>query len=154
MAYVTSDLEAAIAVFAEQHDVASFLRLPDYRLAIAEGREARVDIALAYAGGVQIEIIRPASGDDGVYRQILSPAPGFQLRFHHEAQRAATLDDLERLKTRAVARGMPIPIDASDSLGAHYFYADCRATIGHHVEYIYYTDALWSQLRANIPVNR
>jgi hypothetical protein len=153
MAYVTSDLEAAIALFAKHHDVASFLRLPNYQLAIGDGREAWVDIALAYAGGVQIEIIRPLSGDDRVYRQALSPDQTFQLRYHHEAHRAASLDQLGRLKARAAARGMPIPIDASDSLGAHYFYADCRATIGHHVEYIYYPDELWSQLQANIPVN-
>jgi hypothetical protein len=153
MAYVASDLEAAIDLFAAHHDVASFLRLPNYQLAMGDGREARVDIALAYAGSVQIEIIRPLGGEDGVYRQLLTRDRTFQLRYHHEAHRAASLDDLDRLKARAIARGIQIPIDASDRLGAHYFYADCRGTIGHHVEYIYYPEELWSQLQVNIPAN-
>lgn len=158
MAYITNDFDAALRLFADRHGVAKFLELRDFAMETMPGRDAKVDIGLAWAGGVQIEIIRPISGADAVYRAILSdPADGggadFELRFHHEAQKLPSLDALEAVRAEAETRGFPIVIDGRNDAGVTYFYADCRETIGHHVEYIYYPEDAWAQVDAGIPRN-
>jgi hypothetical protein len=153
MAYVTNDQDAAIDLFREKHDVAGFMELRDYELAVTSSRKARVDIALAWVGGIQIELIRPISGSDGIFREQLSDGDAFAMRFHHEAQRVASLEVLAALKARAIVRGLAVPVDGADAYGSTYFYVDCRSTLGHYVEYIFYPEELWAQLSETIPVN-
>ena len=153
MAYITNDFDAALALFADRHGVAEFLELRDFAMETLPGQEARVDIGLAWAGGVQIEVIRPISGADQAYRQILSDDAGFEMRFHHEAQKLPTPDALAAARAAAEAQGFPIVIEGGHANGTAYFYADCRATIGHHVEYIYYPEETWAQIDAGIPRN-
>jgi hypothetical protein len=153
MAYITNDFDAALRLFADRHGVSKFLELRDYTMETMPRQDAKVDIGLAWAGGVQIEVIRPISGADQTYRAILSGGPAFEMRFHHEAQKLPSLDALEAARAEAKARGFPIVVDGKDAAGVTYFYADCRATIGHHIEYIYYPEAIWTQVDAAIPRN-
>ena len=153
MAYVTNDFDAALALFGGRHDVTRFLELRDYAVEVAPGRNAMLHIALAYAGGVQIEVMQPVGGDDHTYRQILRGTGGFELHHHHEAQRAESMAALDNLRERARLRGFPIVIDGGAQGGIAYFYADCRETIGHLVEYIYYPDDAFAQVCGAIPVN-
>jgi len=153
MAYVTNNLDAAMALFSEGHEISRFLELRDYPVQTGPDRYARLDIALAYAGGIQIELIQPLGGDDRIYRQILRDDGRFELHFHHEAQLARSRYDLDRLREKARARGFPVVMDGSQGADVVYFYADCRGTIGHYVEYIWYSDQAQAQLGAAIPVN-
>jgi len=153
MAYITNDFDAALKLFGERHGVASFLELRDFAMETRPGQEAKVDIGLAWAGGVQIEVIRPISGADGVYREVLNGGAGFEMRYHHEAQKLPTLEALRAARAAAEAQGFPIVIEGGHPNGTAYFYADCRETIGHHVEYIYYPDETWAQIDAGIPRN-
>lgn len=153
MAYVTNDLDAAMALFRDHHEVAHFLELRDFAVQTGPDRHALLNIALAYAGGVQIEIMQPLGDDDGTYRQILHGKGGFELHYHHECQRAYDRDALDHLKSSAEARGFPIVIEGGTGDGVRYFYADCRSTIGHHVEYIWYSDEAFEQICGAIPIN-
>jgi len=153
MAYITNDFDAALKLFADRHGVAHFLELRDFAMETMPGQAAKVDIGLAWAGGVQIEVIRPISGADQVYRDALAGGTGFEMRYHHEAQKLPTPEALAAARAEAEAQGFPIVIAGGHPNGTAYFYADCRETIGHHVEYIYYPEDTWAQIDAGIPRN-
>lgn len=153
MAYVTNDLDAAMTLFRDRHQVSRYLELRDYPVETGPEGHARLDIALAFAGAIQVELIRPRGGADTVYRQILDDNGHFQLQFHHQAHLVDSLGALDILRTSAIARGFPIVVDGRQDDDVAYFYADCRATIGHHIEYIWYSAKAQARIIGAIPVN-
>lgn len=153
MAYITNDFDGAMKLFGERHGVHRFMELRDLKMETMPGEEGLFDIALAWAGGVQIEIIRPISGADEAYRQVLSGGTDLEMQFHHEAQLVASMEELASLKAKVIEQCFPIAVEGQNDAGVTYFYADCRATIGHFVEYIYYPKKVWSQVDASIPRN-
>ncbi|QTH22605.1 VOC family protein [Rhizorhabdus wittichii] len=151
IAYVTADFDAGLAALRAGHGIERFLELRDIRFPVDRaGAEAHCHIALGRTGGLEIELIQPLGGAADLYREPLDrPGP---LHFHHVAQRVDTLAELEALHRTARERGFAIPID-SESNGMTYFYADARATLGHHVEYIYGSPDYWAAVGAMIPEN-
>jgi hypothetical protein len=152
MAYVTNDIDAAMALWRDRHGVESFLVLRDHEVETGPGRVARKNIALAYADGMQIELLEPLGGADEAYRAPLKQGGGFQMIFHHEGHRAASPEALAAARAAIAAAGFPVVVEGSAPGGIAYFYADCRATIGHIVEHIHYPDSVFAQLDATIPV--
>jgi hypothetical protein len=63
---VTNDLQRAVAVFRDQQGVAEIAVFEDFRLEVPGGREAVINVGLAYVGDVKLEIIEPVSGEVGL----------------------------------------------------------------------------------------
>ncbi len=137
MAWVTNDIDQAVALFRERHDAGEFFIVRDLEAQLAGDKIAWMNLAVADAGGIDIELIQPLGGDDHVWREILRGDGGFEMHFHHHAQMVSSREDLDRLKADGVARGFPVSVAGRTSEGLGFFYLDCRATIGHHVEYLY-----------------
>jgi hypothetical protein len=152
VAYVTNDLERALAHFDRNAGVKRFLQFRDLEVAIGPGVAARCHIALALSGGAEIEVIEPIGGADGVYRDGLS-ATDFALNFHHVAYTLPSLEALTSLKAALRARGAPIAMEAVTDNGLAYFYADLRKPFGHFVEYVFGTPAYEAAMAAALPVN-
>ena len=57
VAYVTNDFERALRQFGDTHRIAQFMQLPKMRYGTGPGREAVCNIALAYVGAIEIEVI-------------------------------------------------------------------------------------------------
>ena len=150
MAYVTTNIEQALEVFAQQ-GVSEFVCAHDARFDIGGGREALCHVALAFSGGLQIEVIEPVGGAVEVYR---APFRGeqFQLHFHHQCHWVETMEEFASIRQAMRDRGYDIVIDGS-SPQAVYFYADLRKQLGHFVEYVRFDPAIFSQLQASVPVN-
>lgn len=139
MAYVTNDFDAALAAFGENAGIDRFFEQRNFDVHVRPGQTAKLDIALAYAGGVQIEVIHPVGGAIEIYRDVLEE-PGFCLRLHHQGQLVSSVEEIYQLQQTARERGFPIVLDSGDALGdrVRYFYADTRKFIGHYIEYLYY----------------
>ncbi|MGF6931123.1 catechol 2,3-dioxygenase-like lactoylglutathione lyase family enzyme [Paraburkholderia sp. UCT70] len=140
IAYVTSDIDQAIAYFDREHNVPEWARLPAIEIESMPGRTCTLNIALAFVGATQLELIQPLSGDDHIYRDAL-PASEFAIRHHHIAQLIATEAEFNRQREELAAQGMPIVLDGQMPGAARYFYTDHRATLGHYLEHIWYTPA-------------
>jgi hypothetical protein len=140
VAYVTTDIEEAISLFAREHNVPDWARLPDLEIESMAGRRCKLNIALAFVGPTQLELIQPVSGDDFVYREPL-PRSGFAIRHHHVAQLIETEAAFEKQREELAANGVPIVIDGQTPGAARYFYTDHRETLGHYIEHIWYTPA-------------
>ena len=89
-AYVTHDLDRAMALLTDRYGVGDYIVFePDMQLKTPSGvKPSKVRAALAWAGGLQLELIQPVSGHLDHYLPFLpadrtDPSP----RFHHMAVR-------------------------------------------------------------------
>jgi hypothetical protein len=151
VAYVTTDVEQAIEHFRSRHGVAQWLRLCPIEIETAPSAKATLNIALAYVGPVQIELIQPLGGHDAVYRKVL-PAEGFAIRQHHFAQLIDSEESYELQRRELSLQNVPIALEGQSPGVARYFYSDHRDTLGHYIEHIWYSPSGLAGL-AHIPRN-
>jgi hypothetical protein len=152
VAWVTNDMDRALAAYAADYGVPRWLELRNFRMKTGPDANAQVHIALAVRGGVELELIQPLGGADKVYRQILSDEPGLQLHFHHICYRLESATALAGVRRAAEAKGRAVVLQGDTATGTEYFYIDDRPTLGHHIEYIYYPPDDLQRLTAAIPV--
>jgi hypothetical protein len=155
MAYVTNDIDAAIERFAQTAGVSRFLSLRDFCNIDAYGHESLSHIALANVGDHQIELIQPLNRDFGFYSDPLPDldgANGLALHFHHVGMPVETREDFDRLFAQHEARGLKIPSHGAFNDLLWFMYVDTQAQLGHHLEYVYFTEAAQA-LYANVPDN-
>lgn len=139
IAYVTNDIDQAIAVFAERHKVPNWAVMRDHDINTRPGQNATMQIALAFVGPLQLELLQPSGGDDAIYREAL-PASGFALHHHHFAQLIDSEAAFEQQRRDMLAQGAgPLRMDGEAAGMARYFYVDQRATLGHYTEHIWYS---------------
>jgi hypothetical protein len=139
VAYVTNDFERALKQFGATHGIAQFMQLPKMRYITGPGREAVCNIALAYVGAIEIEVIEPLEGDVQLYRDYLPKDGTFAVRHHHLSRMFDSREALERQIGTYRAQGRAVPVDGSSGGGAtRYFYADYRAELGHYMEGIHF----------------
>jgi hypothetical protein len=154
IAYVTNDFAHGLVGLRERLGVTRFLELPDMAYMVRpDGGEAVCHIALAFSGGLQIELIEPRGGVDAIYRDSLPADGSYALQIHHVAQALPSLEGLETMRTAVAAQGWPLPVQGSHPNGITYFYADLRPLVGHYVEYTYSTPEFLAGLGAAIPTN-
>lgn len=138
IAYVCTDLTQAIAHFSQKEKVSKWVELRELPIEVQPGKQAILNVGLAFVGATQIELIQPVGGHDAIYRDAL-PAQGFALRFHHLAQLIESEEAFERQRSELAAQGTAIPVDGQSPGMARYFYTDRRATLGHYMEHIWYS---------------
>lgn len=142
LAWVTTDVRRAVKVFQQEQGVENIEIFDGFTLATAGGGEVVIDVALAYVGDMQFEVIQPVSGEVDLYRRHLPDDPSeFALRFHHMCSSFDTVDEYERVLADYRARGVTIEVDGSFGEGGRFFYADTRGQVDHYQEYVYLDDA-------------
>jgi hypothetical protein len=153
-AWITNDMDGALDLFARDYGITEWLQFRNFNMQTGPDRFADTHFSLAKRGGIELELIQPLGGADEVYVQALQGKPnGLKVCFHHICYLQQTREALERLRAAAQARGREIVLSGLTDSGTTYFYTDDRATLGHHIEYIYYPEADYTHLEAIIPVN-
>lgn len=136
LAYVTTDLDRALGMFADLYDVGEFADRGEVTRALDDGGEMRIRIAFAFIGSLQLEIIEPRGGRDAVYRHEL-PTEGFGMAWHHVAFKAPSPRALGDVRASLIRAGHEVVLSGGTPGTSMFFYADARATLGHYLEYIY-----------------
>ncbi len=152
-AYVTNDMEQALAVFRHQYDVPSFYVFANDAPGMVQSDGAQLKIALAIVGGVEIELIEPQGDTAPLFSATLPSDGSFAIRFHHVAYRIeGDLSDFEA--HMASIDPEKHPVIWSGSLGdvMRFAYTDERAVIGHYVEHVWMHPDLRLQMAGAIPV--
>jgi len=143
--YVTRDIERAMELASSRFGLSDYVMFDPAELTVATpggNRAYRARMALAWSGGLQIELIEPLNDDTReLYRDALAPdASDFIPRFHHVAVRRQTLEELQR----AIA-GIGVPLLMEGEVpGFVFYYVDMRQQLGHHVEMTWATDEMWA----------
>lgn len=147
-AYVTRDLEHAIAAMQAKHGIRSFLRLePQMNAYTREGGHApcHLKVALGWQEDVLFELIQPISGNVQHYLDYL-PAdaqdPG--LRLHHLGMLIRDEADYER--ARAGIDSATLSYEGGIE-GVKWYYLDARDTLGHYLEYMWATPEMLAMMR-------
>jgi hypothetical protein len=138
LAYVTQDLERAMAEIGTAFGIGGFQVNRDVPIATGNGT-AHCHFALAFLGAQQIELIEPAGGTDGVYRDALEP--GRVAVLHHLGFLVPTEIAWQATLRRIESEGAIVPVRGSFEDLIHYTYVDRRDLCGHYLEYMYATPA-------------
>ncbi len=134
MAYVVTDLKAAIAEWVKRLNVGPWFVLDHFTGVdpVYRGQPSKADITLAmsFAGHMNIELIQPNDNHPSVYRELLdSKGPGF----HHWG--IATADFAADLK-RYEKMGMDVAFRLGVPTGGEVAYLDANGTLPGFVELI------------------
>ena len=152
-AYVTNDMEQALAVFREQYDVSSFYVFANDAPGMVQSDGAQMKIALALVGGVEIELIEPLGDTAPMFSAPLRNDGSFAIRFHHVAYRIeGDLSDFEAHMASIDPEKHPVIWSGSMGDVMRFAYTDERAVLGHYVEHVWMHPELRAQLAGAIPV--
>jgi hypothetical protein len=142
-AYVTADIERAVAIMRDQYgvaDVTSFEVTQPLWTARTGSGDAKMKLALFMVGNLQIELIEPVSGAVDLYREgIVADRP---FSFHHVSMR---VDDLDAVEKESVRLNRPVA-QRGESGPLRFLYADARETLGHYLEYVSAPPEYWTFL--------
>ncbi len=151
IAYVTNDMERALSVFRDDYGVPAFHVFANDTPGLIQSDDARLRIALALVGGVEIELIEPQGDTAPLFSAVLSGG-GFAIRFHHIACRIdGTLADYDAHMASIDTAAHPIAWYGAMGDLMRFAYTDERALLGHYVEHVWMRPDLRAQLSAVIP---
>lgn len=151
-AYVTTDMDQALAVWRDDFDASSFYVFTNEAPGMECSHPYRLKIALANIGGVEIELIEPLDGNP-MYSDLLPKDGSFAMRFHHVCMRIdgplmhfeAHMASLDPVKHPVVYFG-----GMADLM--RFSYTDERATLGHYIEHVWFDAGFYAQMSAAIPI--
>ena len=152
VAYVTNDLGRALAIFRDHYDVPAFYVFANDAPGLVQSDGARLRIALALVGGVEIELIEPQGDSALLFSQVLPRDGSFAIRFHHVAIRIdGTLADFEAHMASIDPARHPVVWHGAMGDIMRYAYTDERSALGHYVEHVWMDPDLRAQLASVIP---
>jgi catechol 2,3-dioxygenase-like lactoylglutathione lyase family enzyme len=129
IAYATTDMDRALALFADRFGVREFRRLAG---PLAKGGQIRMEIG--WAGGVMYELLWAEGPGSEVFRAGL-PDEGFAIVPHHLGYRVSTAEDWEALHREVEAKGLEI-LHRTDAPGFLKAIIVAEPDLGHFLEYI------------------
>lgn len=137
VAYVTDDYDRALAVLRGIYGIEHFVETGRVTLNIGPPMDATLQVAQAYVGATQIELIAPLAGGVDVYLINGKAAAGSLMRMHHICFGCASAEALAQRLQGTLNRGDEIPLKGTFATESGYFYVDVRNRLGHHFEYSY-----------------
>lgn len=141
MAYVTADLDATMRMLAVTHGLDRF-RIQRNVPSLPGMPDMVMHQAHAYVGAVQIELIQPAGGDDGLYREFCAAEPA-TIRQHHIGLWIDDVAAYEGLPAVLSEHDIPVVFKAAIPNVGGAIYADTRPALGHYIEYV----NLWPEVK-------
>jgi hypothetical protein len=141
-AYVTRNIQKAIATFKSQADVRKLIQYEgSTEVMTPTGPATQTNkLAFIWVGDLQYELIEPVSGTVGLFRDAL-PSDDSPL-FHHICMR---IDDWDDFRARVDRQPYPVAIERVDP-ALKFLYLDARKFLGHYLEYVWMTDERWAQV--------
>lgn len=144
-AYVTHNLERAVALVRERHGIKDwvfFEPVMEVFTAQAGYGPCHVKVALGWAGDgtLQIELIEPVSGNLQHYLDYLpDDKTDISPRLHHICMRVM---DWDKARAEVDEKQWPVAYEGSVE-GCKFVYIDARDSLGHYVEYMWMSPELW-----------
>jgi len=147
--YVTKDLDAGVRQLGATHGMERFRSKRDVP-SMPGMPKMLMHQAHAFIGAVQIEIIQPAGGDDGLYRDFCA-ADSSAIRHHHFGMWVDDAAEYSGLRASLEEQNIPIVFEVAipDIGGA--IYADTRPKLGHYLEYVHFTPVAKRGYYADVP---
>ena len=141
-AYVTRDLDKAVAQFKDRADVRKVIEA-EVRVPLwtpqGEG-EGLQKLAFVWVEDLNIELIQPKEGEVlALYRDALPDDDG--LAFHHVCH---VVDDWDAFMAKVEQQPYPIVLKGGTPGMLQFVYLDTRAWLGHYTEYVWMAPERWA----------
>ncbi len=130
MAYATSDIEAARALFMERLGIREFRRLEG---PLAQGGYIRTD--LVWVGTIMYELIQAEGPGSEIYMDRLPAGDGLRIRHHHLGYLIHNQAQFDGMLAQAARNGWPVPYRNRNSL-LEVCFVDVPE-LGHYLEYLF-----------------
>lgn len=139
-AYITRDIEKAIALFEQKANVRDVMRFEGEVELITPPGTAVNKLAFIWVDNLQYELIEPVSGQCQIYTDALPNDDA--LLFHHSCTRVA---DWDVFRKNVEQQNYPVVLEGgSDAL--KYVYLDARDFLGHYLEYVWMIPERWAAM--------
>lgn len=132
VAYVTHDRAAAEAALSTRLGLTGWTELD-----VVPGG-AKLAVAFARAGRIQVELMQPLGGDDAIFTDLL-PARGL-VRVHHLGVR---VEDMDLAIEHAAQAGYETAKAGAIEGQLRFAFVDTRPDLGHFIELAEFTPAGW-----------
>jgi hypothetical protein len=142
-AYITRNIEKAIATFKKHADVRKILQYEGTtEVTTPAGRGTQTNkLAFIWVEDLQYEFIEPCPGGIvEIYREAL-PADD-SLKFHHICMR---VEDWPDFRARVDEQPFPVVLEGGND-ALRFLYLDAREFLGHYLEYTWMNSERWSQV--------
>jgi hypothetical protein len=152
VAYVTNDLDGAIALFKREYGAPGFFVGDNAATNRGRPDDAHLRLALCNVGGVEIELIEPIGTSAPLFSDVLKRGSKLEIRFHHVAIRID--GPIENWTTHVASLDLAAhPIVFSGSFGddCHFLYTDETSRLGHYIEHVWFSPKLAAQMHAAVP---
>jgi hypothetical protein len=133
IAYLTSDVDAAVKVFGEQFGINDFWIFDSRDW--DDSLENPLRLALAYTGDTLVELIESLPPVPPLYQDLL-PKEGFAIRHHHNGHLIRSTEAWERILKEIERQQIPIAMQYQVPDIMDVVFADTRDQLGHFIEYI------------------
>jgi hypothetical protein len=154
IAYVTNDLDAAIALFERDYGAPGFFVFSNVPPGVENPEGPVLKIALAKVGGVEIELIEPQGDSAPLFSDPLPAGPDLAIVFHHVAMRIdGPLANWDRHVASIDTAKHKIVFGGAMGDDLRYFYTDERSALGHFVEHVWMSPTILAQMAAAVPHN-
>lgn len=143
-AYVTRNVDKAVATFRERADVRSLMEIEvPITLWTPQGSGTGVQkLALLWIEDQNIELIEPKEGDVlAIYRGALPEHDG--LAFHHACYK---VDHWNDFLARVGNQPAPLVLRGGTPGMLEFAYLDTRDWLGHYTEYVWMSPERWAQM--------
>ena len=147
--YVVSNMDNAVAMFADKFGVKNFRIDRDVPMNNKEGQTLHV--GLGYAGDTLIELFEQTDNTPSVCEGWVDRKSDNAVRLHHYGFIMSDEVDFEDFRSGLLKQGMDIPI-VFDNGATRALIADFRNELGHYLEYIQF-EPEGREFLATIPRN-
>ncbi|CAM8672824.1 VOC family protein [Sphingobium sp.] len=152
IAYVTNDMEAAIARLAAEYGTPGFFEMSNIQPGEDPAGKPVLKIALAVVGGVEIELIEPVGDTAPLFSDVLPDREGLAICFHHIASRIeGPMAHWDAHVASLDLAAHPVVFEGAVGDMLRFIYTDERATLGHYVEHVWMSPDLLAQMGAIVP---
>ena len=143
-AYVTRNVDKAVAQFRERADVRTVLETEvAVEVWTPQGTGTGVQkLAFVWVEDLNYELIEPKSGDVlAIYRDALPDGDG--LKFHHVCH---VVDDWDALMAKVERQPYPVVLKGGTAGLLQFLYLDTREWLGHYTEYVWMVPDRWAAM--------
>lgn len=143
-AYVTRNVDKAVAEFRERADVRSIMEIEvPVQLWTPQGEGVGVQkLAFVWVEDLNFELIQPKDGETlKIYRDALPDDD--RLVFHHVCH---VVDDWDELMGKVAEQPYPIVLKGGTPGMLQFCYLDTRPWLGHYLEYVWMRPERWAAM--------
>ena len=148
LGYLVEDIEASVNAWMDHLNVGPWMIIKNVTLDCTfkgEPSAPLIDIALAYSGDVQVELIQQKNDAQSPYRKYFDEK---RMGLHHTAY---LCDDINKDVDQAVDQGLDVVCDINMFDGSRYVYAQ-NAALGEdiYIEFLENTDIMKEMFKSGI----